>query len=308
MLGLFAPTDIPYEIDRRSLNDVYPSLDEMAQTAIEALSEATRDNEKGFFLMVEGSRIDHAGHGNDPAAQVHEVLAYDKAFHSMVDFMEKDDVEGVVVGTSDHETGGLALARQLHSTYPEYLWYPGVLANASHSGEHLAHELRRYRSEKTRSANDVKGYVKKLINEGSGIHDPASSEVDVIASQESEFENAYSFADIVSRRAQIGFSTHGHSAVDVNIYASDPSLASAIIGNHENTEVGNFLRDYLDLDLEPITKKLNKAIDSFSMLANDGSPVTWIGQPLEDDGKLELSHYAGDFKKRDVDCGCGLRH
>ncbi|KAL8685186.1 MAG: hypothetical protein Q9224_005923, partial [Gallowayella concinna] len=111
LLGLFADTDIPYEVDRRNMDDVYPSLDEMARTALTALQEATEDSDKGFFLMIEGSRIDHAGHGNDPVAQVHEVLAYDKAFASVLEFLDRDDVEGVLVGTSDHETGGLATAR-----------------------------------------------------------------------------------------------------------------------------------------------------------------------------------------------------
>lgn len=112
MLGLFADTDIPYEIDRRNETDVYPSLHEMAEVALKALSEATRDSEKGFFLMVEGSRIDHAGHHNDPAAQVHEVLAYDKAMTSVLDFLKNDPTQGVMVSTSDHETGGLATARR----------------------------------------------------------------------------------------------------------------------------------------------------------------------------------------------------
>jgi alkaline phosphatase len=118
LLCLFSNTDIPYEIDRRNEDRIYPSLDEMARTAMAALSAATKDSEKGFFLMIEGSRIDHAGHANDPAAQVHEVLAYDKAFASVLDFLEHDSVEGLMVSTSDHETGGLATARQLHSTYP----------------------------------------------------------------------------------------------------------------------------------------------------------------------------------------------
>ena len=118
LLGLFASTDIPYEIDRRLLDDIYPSLDEMARVAIRALSEATKNSEKGFFLMIEGSRIDHAGHGNDPAAQVHEVIAYDKAFTSVLDFLDKEETPGVVVSTSDHETGGLATARRkLHPRF-----------------------------------------------------------------------------------------------------------------------------------------------------------------------------------------------
>lgn len=112
LLGLFADSDIPYEIDRRNMHDIYPSLDEMVRTALKALDAATKDNDKGFFLMIEGSRIDHAGHGNDPAAQVHEVLAYDKAFASVLEYLEKSGTDGVVVSTSDHETGGLAVARR----------------------------------------------------------------------------------------------------------------------------------------------------------------------------------------------------
>ena len=112
LLGLFADLDIPYEIDRRNENDTYPSLAEMARTAMTALSDATKDSDKGFFLMVEGSKIDHAGHANDPSTQVHEVLSYDAAMASVVRFLEEDDTEGVMISTSDHETGGLADARR----------------------------------------------------------------------------------------------------------------------------------------------------------------------------------------------------
>ena len=125
LLALMASHDVPYEIDRVHVNDVYPSQSEMAELALKALSTATKDSDKGFFIMIEGSRIDHAGHGNDPAAaQVHEVLAHDKAFASVLDFLKEDETEGVLVSTSDHETGGLATARQLTQQYPHYVWYP----------------------------------------------------------------------------------------------------------------------------------------------------------------------------------------
>jgi alkaline phosphatase len=112
LLGLFADSDFPFEIDRRNMEDQYPSLNEMTRTALKALEAATQDSDKGFFLMIEGSRIDHAGHGNDPAAQVHEVLAYNQAMASVVEFLERSDIDGVFVATSDHETGGLAIARR----------------------------------------------------------------------------------------------------------------------------------------------------------------------------------------------------
>lgn len=115
LMGLFAPNDFPFEIDRRNMNDDYPSLEEMARTALNVLEAATETSEQGFFLMIEGSRIDHAGHGNDPAAQVHEVLAYDRAFAAVVEFLARSKDKGVLIATSDHETGGLATAKREYS-------------------------------------------------------------------------------------------------------------------------------------------------------------------------------------------------
>jgi len=207
LLGLFSDTDIPYEVDRRNENDIYPSLDEMAQTAMKALSIATQDSEKGFFLMIEGSRIDHAGHANDPVAQVHEVLAYDKAFASVLEFLENDSTEGIMVSTSDHETGGLATARQLHAAYPDYLWYPGVLVNASRSAERLSQEYFQYLV--AHPNGNAKSYVESVLEEGLGVYDYSDDEVKLLVEQPAS--SPYMFADIVSRRAQTGWSTHGHS-------------------------------------------------------------------------------------------------
>lgn len=269
LLGLFAAENFPFDLDRQKMNDVYPSLDEMARTALKALELATKDSDQGFFLMIEGSRIDHAGHGNDPIAQVHEVLAYDRAFSSVLEFIEKSDVPTVVVSTSDHETGGLAAARQLHSTYPEYLWKPEVLANGSHTAEYLAQRLR----EHLRSGNDaiseadLKEYIEKLVEEGLGIYDATEQELELLANSPSSDH----FASMISTRAQIGWSTHGHSAVDVNIYGS--AGAEVLRGNHENTDVGKFLAQYLGLNVTIITKKLRGEIPASDLGRDIQVPV-----------------------------------
>src|SRR3569623_658329 len=146
----------------------------MARTAMTALSEATRDSEQCFFLMIEGSRFDHAGHGNDPAAQVHEVIAYDKAFAAVLDFLDKDSTPGVMVSTSDHETGGLAAARQLGPEYPKYLWLPGVLGNAKHSAEYVDAKLTEYASGVGADAkdSDKREYIRDtLLKEYLGVTD-----------------------------------------------------------------------------------------------------------------------------------------
>jgi Alkaline phosphatase len=64
------------------------------------------DNEKGFFLMIEGSQIDFACHDNDSATLVEEMRDFNKTLDVVLDFAEKDGNTLVVV-TADHETGGL---------------------------------------------------------------------------------------------------------------------------------------------------------------------------------------------------------
>ncbi len=102
---------------------------------------------------------------------------------------------------------------------------------------------------------------------------------------------------MISRRAQVGWTTHGHSAVDVNIYASDPGQAKPLRGNRENTEIGVFLREYLDLEseVEAVTKELKEKGES-----------EWMGKVLpEANVGNRGDHYEGDFRKRGVlDCGC----
>ncbi|KAI0015450.1 alkaline phosphatase-like protein [Xylariomycetidae sp. FL0641] len=268
MLGLFADNDIPFELDRRNMNDLYPSLSEMAMTAIRALEKATKDSKKGFFLMIEGSRIDHAGHGNDPSAQVREVLEYDRTFKEVLDFLEDSKTDGVLVATSDHETGGLSVARQVHADYPEYMWKPEVLANATASSEHLAIRLLQHvakTSSEVDSDSESISKLKKYINEelvipGLGISDATEQELTAIAFYPELAE--YAFAHMISIRAQVGWSTHGHSAVDVNIYSSGGPGTDKIRGNVENTDVGKFLRNYLSVDVDAITKELNEKMGS----------------------------------------------
>ena len=268
LLGLFADHDIPYEIDRRQEKQTYPALVEMARTAMRTLSEATRGHDKGFFLMIEGSRIDHAGHANDPAAQVHEVLAYDKAFQSVLNFLENDKTQGLLVATSDHETGGLSTAKQLERfEYPKYAWYPGVLANTSHSVEWLTHkyawQLHNGADESARES-----YLRGALPEHLGIHDASDGEVNALVVDSRH--SPYLFADMLSRRSQTGWSTHGHSGADVNIYASDHEAARELMGNVENTDVGKFLKDYLGVsdEVEEATKKLKLGME------------TWMGKAV----------------------------
>lgn len=105
--------------------------------------------------------------------------------------------------------------------------------------------------------NDLRQYISEtLVKNGLGIYDADDDEIQSVLDHPEAA--AYIFADMISRRAQIGWSTHGHSAVDVNIYGSAGS--KSLTGNHENTEIGKFLRDYLNVDVDAITKKLREKL------------------------------------------------
>ncbi|KAK3333614.1 alkaline phosphatase-like protein [Cercophora scortea] len=259
MLGLFAYADVPFEIDRRNMADVYPSLSEMAITALTALEEATKDSDKGFFLMIEGSRIDHAGHINDPAAQVREVLEYDKAFKTVLDFLDKSDTEGILVATSDHETGGLATAWQAPDELPVYNWHPRILAKANASSEHLARLLHRRIANTPEPIESLRKWIhSELVVKHLGITNAQETEINSLASR--PLHAMTSFARLISQRARVGWSTHGHSAVDVNVYCSGGEGAEKIRGNVENTQIGEFLRGYLGVDVEDVTKELREGM------------------------------------------------
>jgi len=74
------------------------------KTAINILSK----NDKGFFLMVEGSQIDWGGHANSAIYVAEEMLDFDKAIGKALAFAAKDG-ETLIVVTADHETGGMAI-------------------------------------------------------------------------------------------------------------------------------------------------------------------------------------------------------
>ena len=157
----------------------------------------------------------------------------------------------------------LSIARQLNPTYPQYVWYPEVLHNASHSAEWLGFKLfEKALPEAKMSDKDLEHFVREdLVKSGLGILDATNDEIAAVL--EYRLVASTIFADMISRRAQIGWSTHGHSAVDVNIYGSNG--AESLRGNHENTEIGHFLHSYLDVDVDAITKELQDKANGKAM-------------------------------------------
>ena len=111
--GLFDDSHLEPDLDREDNQPTQPTLVEMTEKAIELLSQ-DRD---GFFLMVEGSQVDWAGHNNDPIYMVTDFLAFDAAVEAAVDFA-KQDGNTIVLAFPDHNTGGMTIGnRSLNGAY-----------------------------------------------------------------------------------------------------------------------------------------------------------------------------------------------
>ncbi|MDR0844486.1 MAG: alkaline phosphatase, partial [Tannerella sp.] len=111
MWALYSEGAMAYDLDRDPSKE--PPIDEMTRTAIEKLSK----NENGFFLMVEGSKVDWAAHGNDPAAMMTEFLAFDRACQVALEFARQNGETAIVI-TPDHGNSGISIGNQQcgHST------------------------------------------------------------------------------------------------------------------------------------------------------------------------------------------------
>lgn len=85
--------------------------------------DVLKKNEKGFYIMLECGRIDHAGHNNDAAKTAREVISFDQTISVAMDFQKKHPEETLIIVTADHETGGLEIvdAAKLKKRGPELL-------------------------------------------------------------------------------------------------------------------------------------------------------------------------------------------
>ena len=246
--ALLADDHLAYEIDRDSTRE--PSLAEMTAKALRLLDGAPN----GFFLMVEASRIDHAGHANDAPAHLQDILAYERAYRVAADYARRNGAT-LVVATSDHETGGLTLGRNVNGT-GVYAWRPERLTPQRASFDVLLPALAAaYRTDTTGAG------VFSVLTQRYGLADLTPAERDEVkrALRTQPGRLGPFLAELTGRRSVIGWTTGGHTAVDVNLYALGPG-AERFRGNMPNDRVGVLVAEALRLDLAPLTASLRRRI------------------------------------------------
>lgn len=215
VLGLFAEVGLPKAIDR---TNKVPSLEEMTNSAIERLSE----NRRGFFLMVEGSQIDWAGHDNDIVGSMSEMKDFEEAFQAAIDFAKKDK-HTLVVATADHSTGGLTIGRD-----GEYKWDPTPIKQAKRTPEFMAAQIA--------AGAGVEETLDKYIE-----FDLTDDEIQSVKEAEAtgdEGEIYSAISNIFDVRSYTGWTTDGHTGDDVPVYAYGPGK-EMFTGLIENTDVAN---------------------------------------------------------------------
>nr|WP_223280596.1 alkaline phosphatase [Virgibacillus halodenitrificans] len=220
LLGLFAQVGLPKAIDRKDS----PSLEEMTTTALEQLSK----NKDGFFLMVEGSQIDWAGHANDSVSAMSEMEDFAKAFETVIEFAKKDKHTQVVL-TADHSTGGFSIGRD-----GEYNMNPEVIKAAERTPEFMAEEI--MDGEEVEEVLDEYADLDFTEEEISAIQQAAETE---------DFDTVYAaVSEVFNVRAGIGFTTSGHTGVDVPVYAYGPK-SDVFSGLVDNTDIANEVFNFL---------------------------------------------------------------
>ncbi|GME80814.1 unnamed protein product [Ambrosiozyma monospora] len=259
LLALLADFNYPYAIDREETQ--VPTQAHQAKTALHLLDEATKDKEQGFFLMLEGSRIDHGGHANDAPSHAHEVLAYNDMFLEVLDYVQNTDTETIIISTSDHECGGLTLGLQTPDEEDGdafYGWYPEVLLAAKKSGEYLAKQLVEFNST---SDEELKQFVNTAIFQaGLGINNATDDEIAKVIAKKDDAE--VTINHVLDNRAHIGWTSTGHTGADVNIFTyankldAQQLLNDYLMQNVENTEIARFLEIYTGTNLTAVSEKL----------------------------------------------------
>ncbi|WP_216831834.1 alkaline phosphatase [Alkalihalobacterium elongatum] len=211
LLGLFAEGPMSPELDRNVKEE--PSLANMTATAISTLSQ----NKDGFFLMVEGSQIDWAGHAQDAAWAMKDVEAFEKAVEVALDFA-RNDGRTLLVIVGDHDTGGMSVGG-----CDSYLSKAEILREVKATGKFMANKL----SAKRRNAKEI---LKTYAN-----IDLTKAQVKRIKKAKDD-EVADVINNIISEHAFVGWTTKVHSGVDVPIYAFGPT-SERFTGLIDNTDI-----------------------------------------------------------------------
>jgi alkaline phosphatase len=277
--GMFDDSHMDPDLDRDDFHPTQPSIAEMTRKAIELLSQ----NPDGFFLMVEGSQVDWAGHANDPVYMVSDFLAFDDAVGQVLEFA-KADKRTLVMIFPDHNTGALSIGHEQG---------PGAPSYTSTSFEALIDPIKD-------ATITVQGLLEIMPN-------PPSPEdvqkaflqywgnywADMRYDQAEKIANlgkdSYGVSEYLSCEFMaFGWTTHGHSGEDVPLWSYGPNRP---VGTFDNTDLATIAADAFGFNLMGSAAWF-EVDDSKLDMTDSENPVVKIGRwryPVGKDYKVSAN-------------------
>lgn len=226
--GLFAPDALPNDLDTDK--DKIPSLAQMTQKAIDVLSQ----NKKGFFLMVEGSKVDWAAHNNDPVGIVTEFLAFDEAVKQALDFAKKDGHTAVLI-CPDHGNSGISIGGgRLNSGYDTMSVVNLVkpLKDCKLTADGIAAKITSLTKDQD-IVSTFKEYTQIALNQ---------QELDMIKTAKATTGLVRAIAKVITGHTYISFTTNGHTGEDVMLAAYHPA-GYRPTGVVQNSDINKYFRE-----------------------------------------------------------------
>lgn len=218
-------TELPYAINRTE-KDL--TLAQITAAGIDFLEEKSK---KGFFMMIEGGKIDYAAHNDDGATVFQEVLDFDAAVAVAYEFYKKHKDETLIIVTADHETGGLVLGYR-----GDYTLYLKALSSQKVSVERMIEILQ---AEKETTWERLEQLVKKNI--GVGIRNKKANGERVTVDYDLAREIAYNAVYDLNRSAALSWASGNHSGTFVPLFAIGKG-ADMFNGVIDNTDIPKIIR------------------------------------------------------------------
>jgi len=259
-----------YEIDRA---DTAWALKDYVQQGITMLN-----NDKGFFMMVEGGKIDWACHANDAGSTIHDTIALADAVQVAIDFASEHPDETLILVTGDHETGGLSIgyAGTNYNTYLKNINYQ-TISYAKYDADYVA----KYVENKTPFADAMKDVAALFGLVMPAQADTAANKTLVLTDYEvAELKKAYDITlkggfgtdangkslqtaeeyiqygtytpfsvtvtHLLNNKSGINFSSYSHTGLPAAVYASGVGQ-ELFVGGYDNTDIYNKMAQLLGI-------------------------------------------------------------
>ena len=219
-IGLYAPKGLPFALDENPTR-----LKQLTSKAFDLLDG---QNDKGFFVMIEGSQIDWCGHANDIACAMAEMDDFAKSIETAKAYVDNNP-DTILVITADHSTGGLTIG-----AHGQYKWETDII----------------------KGVKATAGTLTKLLMGSDNLKTvwQANTRIEFTTENEIKLKQAKAMGEktlnlavksIINDLSFTGWTTGGHTASDVQVFAYGKN-SDDFIGSQNNTDIAKKLISYIE--------------------------------------------------------------